>query len=281
MTRSWRPRCASRSRRWRSSRPRCRRTRRPARPRSARRCHPGKHGRPEGRRARPDVVRIPSLPAHPRRPAYLHGGRRCSARPRRGRPRLAAVRRRRTGELSAVLPRRVAGGLDQLAGRQPRGVLRRGRRQRGGPAHLLGRPADQGHRVDHGGRGAGPHRGEPAGRQVPTGLRHPRRRHAAPPAAVRRRHRRGHRGGGYRPADRQRGRRARVLEALPRRPDRQAVDRHSRGSPVHPGARGPGRPASQPDDHRRAAFLPVRPRGHRQRLLLRAGRQRRHPAYRS
>ena len=204
-----------------------------------------------------------------------------SARPGRGRPRLAPVRRRRAGELSAVLPRRVASGLDQLARRQPRGVLGRGRRQRGGPAHLLGRPADQGDRVDHGGRGAGPHRGEPAGRQVPAGLRRTRRRHAAPPAAVRRRHRRGHRGGGYRPTGRQRGGRARVLEAVPRRPGRPAVDGHSRGSPVHPGARGPGRPARRPDADRRAVVLPVRPRGHRQRLLLRAGRQRPTPAHRS
>ena len=36
-----------------------------------------------------------------------------------------------------------------------------------------------------------------------------------------------------------------------------------------------------PDADRRAAVLPVRSRGHRQHLLLRAGRQRPHPAYRS
>ena len=123
--------------------------------------------------------------------------------------------------------------------------------------------------------------GEPAGHQVPASLRRSRRRHATPPAAVRRRHRRGHRGRRHCAADQQRGRRARVLEALSRRPDRQAVDRDARGPPVHPGAGGPGRPAGQPDADRRAAVLPVRSRGHRQHLLLRAGRQRHHSAYRS
>ena len=48
-------------------------------------------------------------------------------------------------------------------------------------------------------------------------------------------------------------------------------------SSLHPGPRGPGRAAGQPDDHRRAAVLPVRSRGYRQHLLLRAGRQRRLP----
>src|SRR6266571_2965794 len=78
MTRSWRPRCGSRSRRWRNSRPRCRPTRRPVRPRPARRCPPG---------ARPDGSRLPALPAHPRGPAHLRGRRRRLARPGRGRPR--------------------------------------------------------------------------------------------------------------------------------------------------------------------------------------------------
>ena len=41
--------------------------------------------------------------------------------------------------------------------------------------------------------------------------------------------------GRHRPADRQRGRRARVLEAVPRRPDGQAVDGHGGGSPCSPG----------------------------------------------
>ena len=53
------------------------------------------------------------------------------------------------------------------------------------------------------------------------------------------------------------------------------------GSPVHPGARRPGWPAGQPDADRRAVVLPVRSRGHRQHLFLRAGWQRHHPAYRS
>ena len=62
---------------------------------------------------------------------------------------------------------------------------------------------------------------------------------------------------------------------------RQAVDRHRPGPPLHPGARRPRRPAGQPDADRRAVVLPVRSRGHRQHLLLRAGRQRHPPAYRS
>ena len=53
-----------------------------------------------------------------------------------------------------------------------------------------------------------------------------------------------------------------------------------RRSPVHPGAGGPGRPAGQPDADRRAAVLPVRPRGHREHLLVRAGRHRPPPAHR-
>ena len=59
-----------------------------------------------------------------------------------------------------------------------------------------------------------------------------------------------------------------------------AVDRHGRGSAVHPGARRPGRPAGQPDGHRRAVVLPVRSRGYREHLLVRAGRQRPGPAHR-
>ena len=64
--------------------------------------------------------------------------------PGRGRPGLAAVRRRRAGELPALLPRRIPGGLDELAGRQPRGLRGRHRGQRGDPAHLLGRPGRPG-----------------------------------------------------------------------------------------------------------------------------------------
>ena len=64
---------------------------------------------------------------------------------------------------------------------------------------------------------------------------------------------------GHRAADRRGGLRARVLEAVPRRPGRQAVDRPPRRLPVHPGARRAGRPAGQPDADRGPAVLPVRP----------------------
>ena len=165
------------------------------------------------------------------------------ARAGRGRPGLAADGRRRAGELPAFLPRRLPAGLDERAGREPRGLRGRHRGRRGQPAHLLGRPADQGHRVDRGGRGARRHRGEPAGAEVPARLRGPRRRrHAATAAAVRAGQRRGHRGRRHRPAHRERGPRARVLEAVPRRPGRQTVDRHRPHPPplppssVHAGA---------------------------------------------
>ena len=52
-------------------------------------------------------------------------------------------------------------------------------------------------------------------------------------------------------------------------------------SPVHPGAHRAGRPAGQPDADRGPAVLPVRPRGDRQHLLLRAGRHRPAAAHRS
>ncbi len=42
----------------------------------------------------------------------------------------------------------------------------------------------------------------------------------------------------------------------------------------------PRRPAGRPDDHRVPAVLPVRSRGHREHLLVRAGRQRRPQAHR-
>ena len=88
--------------------------------------------------ARPDVIRLPASPAHPRGPAHVHGRGRRLACPGRGRPGLAAVRRRRAGELSPLLPRRIPAGLDQLARRQPRGLRGRHRGRRGDPAHLLG-----------------------------------------------------------------------------------------------------------------------------------------------
>ena len=226
---------------------------------------------------------------------HIHGdlltftaGDDVSARAGRGRPGLAADRRRRAGELPALLPRRVPAGLDELAGREPRGLRGRHRGQHGRPAHLLGRPADQGHRVDRGGRGARRHRGEPAGAEVPARLRGPRRRrHAAAAAAVRPGQRRGHRGRGHRPAHRERGLRARVLEAVPRRPGRQTVDRHRHGfpahlrCPLHAGAQRSGRSAGRPDADRGPAVLLVRSRGHREHLLVRAGRQRGPPSYRS
>ena len=171
--------------------------------------------------------------------------------------------------------------MDRLAGRPARGLHRRSRGRRRGPAHLLGRPADPGHRVDGGRRGTGRHLGRPAGHQVPQGLRDPRpRRRPAPAAPVRAGQRPGHRGRRHRVADRERRRRARVLEAVPRRPGRQAMGRHRWRSPVHPGPGRPGRAAGQPDADRRPAVLPVRPRGHREHLLLRPGRHPPGPAYR-
>ncbi len=127
----------------------------------------------------------------------------------------------------------TADRVDRLAGRPARGLRRRSRGRRRGPAHLLGRPADPGHRVDGGRRGARRHLGRPAGHQVPQGLRDPRpRRCPAPAAPVRAGQRPGHRGRRHRAADRERGRRARVLEAVPRRPGRQAVGRHAGDDPL-------------------------------------------------
>ena len=144
------------------------------------------------------------------------------ARARRGRPGLAAVRRRDPGQLPALLPGRHPDRVDRLAGRPARGLRRRPRGRRRGPAHLLGRPADPRRRLDGGRRGARRHLGRPAGHEIPQGLRDPRpRRRPAPAPPVRAGQRPGHRGRRHRAADRQRGRRARVLEALPRRPGRK------------------------------------------------------------
>ena len=58
-----------------------------------------------------------------------------------------------------------------------------------------------------------------------------------------------------RPADRA-ARRPGLLEALPGRHRRPALGRHRRRPALHPGAQRAGRPARQPDAHRRPAGLP-------------------------
>ena len=203
------------------------------------------------------------------------------ARSGRRRPGLAAIRRQRPGELSPLLPRRRQDRLDQLAGRQPRGLHGRPGRQRRRPAHLLERRQDEGDRLDPARRGPRGLRHRPA-RNVPDlGVRGPARGRAATQAAVRPGNRPGPGRGGHGPAHRPDEQRARVLEAVPRRHPRQAVDRHRYRPPVHPGSRRPGRPARHADADRRPAVLPVRPRGHREHLLVRAGRRRPAQAHRS
>ena len=286
MTRSWRPRCGSCSRRWRSSRPRCQPTRRPARPGSARRSLREKHGL---RGVPPDGGRLPAVPAHPRRPAHLHGRRRRLARAGRGRPGLAADRRRRAGELPALLPRRLPAGLDELAGREPRGLRGRHRGQHGragSPTGATRRPGSPG----------GPRRA----RCSPSPRRTSRRRSTgaptrSPATAPRRR-------GCCRSAPvndvaiedagtalltgsvahepafwkRYRGGRAgKLWTATGHGPPPLPP------SSVHAGAQRPGWSAGRPDADRGPAVLPVRSRGHREHLLVRAGRQRGPPAYRS
>ena len=54
----------------------------------------------------------------------------------------------------------------------------------------------------------------------------------------------------------------------------------ARRPPVHPDPGRPEHPVQQPDADRRPAVLPVRPRGHREHLLLRPGRHRPGPAHR-
>ena len=203
------------------------------------------------------------------------------ARTRRGGPRLAAVRRRRPGPLPAFLPGRDSGRLDQLAGRPARGLHRRSGGRRPGPPHLLGRQPDPGDRLDPGRGGPGRQRRRAAGEPVLLGLRGPAARRAAPAAAVRPGQRPRPRNRRDRPADRPgQQQRAGVLEALPGRLRGQALDRHRRRPPVHPDPDRPEHPVHLPHADRRPAVLPVRPRGHREHLLLRPGRYRPHPAHR-
>ena len=78
---------------------------------------------------------------------------------------------------------------------------------------------------------------------------------------------------------------SRVLEAVPRRHLGPAVGRRPGcgrfATGVPPAARRPARPVLQPDAGRRQARVPQRLRGHRQRLLVRAGRHRPAPPHRS
>jgi hypothetical protein len=188
--------------------------------------------------------------------------------------------RQRPGELPPLFPRRRQDRLDQLAGRRPRGLHGRHGRQRRRAAHLLGRRQDPGNRLDRGRRGPRGLRRGSARIVSDLGLRDPARRRAAAQAAVRPGYRPGPGGDGHGPAHRPDEHRARVLEALPRRHPRPAVDRHRSRPAVHPGAGRPGRPAGRAHADRGPAVLPVRSRGHRQRLLVRAGRQRPDPAHR-
>ena len=84
---------------------------------------------------------------------------------------------------------------------------------------------------------------------------------------------------GDRPADRA-ARRPGLLEALPRRHRRPPLGRHRRRPALHARPQRAGRPARQPDDHRRPPGLPLRSRGHRQHLLGRARRRRPAQAHR-
>ncbi len=202
------------------------------------------------------------------------------ARPARRRPGLAGQRRQRAGEPPAHLARRHHRRLDLDPRRRPRGA-HRARRRRPRPApHPLGQRPDPGTRLDRRRTGPRPEHlrpGQPAPQLGPC--RAARRGTGRDPAVRARRRCRGR--PAHRAAVRPDGPRGRLVEALPGRHGRQALDRPRGRRRVRPAARRTRRQHRVPLLGRRPHRLPLRPRGHRRSLLLPRRRLRPAPAHAS